>query len=106
MSDIIKMVQNDTLPDLEFTIKQDGSVVDLTGATVKFYMKNRDTGTVKINGVACTIVSASAGTCKYVWQSGDTDTVGTYQAEVEVTFSGGTVQTGYESLTIEIRDDI
>jgi len=101
-----KWYKTDTLPDLEFTIKQDGSAVDLTGATVKFYMKNRDTGNVKINGVACTLVVAASGTCKYVWQSGDTDTVGTFVAEVEVTFSGGTVQTGYENLTIEIRDDI
>ena len=51
----IKIVQNDTKPYLEFEITQDGVPVDLTGSTVKFYMKNTDTGSVKINGSACTI---------------------------------------------------
>ena len=44
----IKIVQNDTKPYLEFDITQEGVPVDLTGCTVKFYMKDADTGTVKI----------------------------------------------------------
>ena len=102
----IKIVQNDTKPILEFTITQEGSPVDLTGATVKFYMKNNDTGSVKINGAACSISDAVNGKCRYVWQSGDTNTVGTYLAEVEVTFPDSSIQTGYKQMVIIIRDDI
>ena len=40
----IKIVQNDTKPYLEFEITQDGVPVDLTGTTVKFYMKDSTTG--------------------------------------------------------------
>jgi hypothetical protein len=32
----VKIVQNDTLPPIEFTLTQDGAPVDLTGCTVKF----------------------------------------------------------------------
>ena len=102
----IKIVQNDTKPYLEFEITQDGIPVDLTGSTVKFYMKNTDTGSVKINGSACTITDATKGKCRYVWASGDTNTVGNYVGEVEVTFPDGKIQTGYKQITIVIRDDI
>jgi hypothetical protein len=102
----IKIVQNDTKPFLEFEIAQDGVPVDLTGATVKFYMKDVSTGTVKVNGSLCTIVDATKGKCRYVWAALDTNTVGTYVGEVEVTFSDGKIQTGYKQITIVIRDDI
>ena len=102
----IKIVQNDTRPPLEFTITQDGNSVDLTGATVKFYMKNADTGAVKISGVACTLTDATKGKCRYSWQAADTNTVGTYLGEVEVTFPDSSIQTGYKQMTIVVRDDI
>lgn len=102
----IKIVQNDTKPYLEFDITQEGVPVDLTGCTVKFYMKDADTGTVKVNGSTCSITDAENGKCRYVWNSGDTGTVGTYLGEVEVTFPDGKIQTGYKQMTIIIRDDI
>ena len=102
----IKIVQNDTKPYLEFEVTQEGAPVDLTGCTVKFYMKNADTGAVKINGSACSITEATKGKCRYVWAAGDTDTVGTYLGEVEVTFPDSKIQTGYKQMTIIIRDDI
>lgn len=102
----IKIVQNDTKPYLEFDITQEGVPVDLTGCTVKFYMKDADTGTVKISGSTCSITDAENGKCRYVWNSGDTSTVGTYLGEVEVTFPDGKIQTGYKQMTIIIRDDI
>ena len=102
----IKIVQNDTKPYLEFEVTQEGTPVDLTGCTVKFYMKNADTGAVKINGSACSITDATKGKCRYVWAAGDTDTIGTYLGEVEVTFPDSKIQTGYKQMTIIIRDDI
>lgn len=102
----IKIVQNDTRPPLEFDITQDGKSVNLTGATVKFYMKNADTGAVKINGAACTVTDAVKGKCRYSWQASDTNTVGTYSGEVEVTFPDSSIHTGYKQMTIVVRDDI
>lgn len=102
----IKIVQNDTRPPLEFEIAQEGAPVDLTGATVKFYMKDATTGSVKINGAACAITDATKGKCRYAWLAVDTNTVGAYLGEVEVTFPDGKIQTGYKQITIVIRDDI
>ena len=102
----IKIVQNDTLPPLEFNLTQDGSPVNLTGCTVKFYMKDATSGSVKINGTTCTITDATKGKCKYLWYGSDTNTVGTYLGEVEVTFPDGKIQTGYKQTSIIIRDDI
>ena len=102
----IKMVQNDTLPVLEVTLNQDGCPIDLTGCTVKFYMKNADSGAVKINGEEMDIVSAEDGTCRYNWTATDTNTVGDYLGEVEVTYPSGKIQTAYKQLVIIIRDDI
>jgi len=102
----IKIVKDDTLPVLNATILQDGAPVDLTSATVKFYMKNADTGAVKINGSACAIISATDGTVRYSWSASDTDTEGDYLGEFEVTFPSGKIQTGFKQLSIVIRADI
>lgn len=102
----IKIVQNDTRPPLDFSLTQDGAPVDLTGCTVKFYMKNSTTGSVKINGATCAITDAIKGKCRYNWTGSDTDTVGTYLGEVEVTFADSKIQTGFKQLSIVIRDDI
>jgi len=102
----IKIVRNDTRPPLEFTLTQDGAPVDLTGCTVKFYMKDATTGSVKINGVACTITDATKGKCRYSWTSSDTNTSATYLGEVEVTFPDGKIQTGYKQMSIIMRTDI
>jgi len=102
----VKIVQNDTRPPLEFTLTQDGAPVDLTGCTVKFYMKDATTGSVKINGVACTITDATKGKCRYSWTGTVTNTVATYLGEVEVTFPDGKIQTGYKQMSIIVRDDI
>ncbi len=54
------------------------------------------------------IVTAESGIVQYIWDAADTATVGSYQAEFEVTFAGGAVETfpnnGY--IRVEITDDI
>jgi Rib/alpha/Esp surface antigen-like repeat protein len=102
----VKIVQDDTRPPLEFNLTQDGSPVDLSGCTVKFYMKDATSGSVKISGSTCVITDATKGKCKYLWTSSDTNTAGTYVGEVEVTFPDGKIQTGYKQIGITIRADI
>ena len=102
----VKIVQNDTRPPLEFTLTQDGAPVNLTGCTVRFYMKDAVSGSTKISGATCTVTDAANGKCRYDWTGTDTNTVGTYLGEVEVTFGDGKIQTGYKQISIIIRDDI
>ena len=84
--------QNDTSPSLQVTLK-DASLtpINLSGATVMFHMKSVD-GTVKIDETM-TITDAESGVIQYGWQVGDTDTVGTYYVEFEVTYSDASVET-------------
>lgn len=84
--------QNDTSPSLQATLKDAAlNPIDLTGATVRFHMKSVD-GTLKVDEVM-TIVTAASGIVQYDWVSGDTDTVGTYYVEFEVTYADASVET-------------
>lgn len=80
--------KGDRLPAFAVTLVQaDGSAIDLTNAsTVRLYMRNLDTGTLKVNGVACVVENAAAGLVRYDWSAADTDTTGAYAAEFEITF--------------------
>jgi len=84
--------QNDTSPSILVTL-QDAlrNPINITGATVRLYMKSVD-GFLKIDA-PMTINDALGGVCQYDWQAGDTDTVGTYYIEFEVTYSDLSVET-------------
>lgn len=86
--------RNDTSPSFTATCTDAaGDPVDITSATVRFHMVGPVPGTeVKVDAAA-TVVSGAAGTVRYDWQTGDTDTHGSYKAEVEVTLSDGTIRT-------------
>ena len=84
--------QNDTSPSLQATLKDSAlAPIDLTGATVKLHMKSVD-GTIKVD-TSMTIVEELNGIIKYDWQTGDTDTVGTYNVEFQVTYSDASIET-------------
>lgn len=86
------MKRGDTAPSLRATLRNpDGTAVDLTGATVRFLMRDRTSGTVRVGSAA--IVTAASGIVQYDWQSADTATAGTYDAEFEATFPGGKIET-------------
>lgn len=95
--------QNDTSPSLQATLKDaSGTAIALTGASVRFHMKALD-GTVKVDA-AMAITNASGGVVQYNWQTGDTNTVGSYSVEFEVTYSDSTIETfpNNQNLTISV----
>lgn len=93
--------QNDTSPSLQATLTTAaGTAISLTGASVKFHMKSLD-GTMKVDA-AMTVTNANNGVVQYDWQTGDTDTVGSYAVEFEVTYGDNTIETfpNNQNLTI------
>ena len=100
--------QNDTVPSLRAALENgSGDAVDLTNATCNFHMRAIGSTTVVVDGVA-QIVNEATGIVQYNWIADDTDTIGSYQAEFEVTYPDGTIETfpnnGY--IRVEITDDI
>lgn len=99
--------QGDTSPYLRGTAyDSDDNVIDVTGASILFKM--RRIGGSKVVDATAAIVTASAGLVEYRWASGDTDVVGEYEGEFEITFASGKIETipnkGY--IPITIGDDI
>lgn len=91
MSETFYIKANDTAPSLIYALSP--SSVDLTGATVRFSMQSR-AGVVAISrAAAVTVTPTGAPTVRYDWQVGDTETPGFYEAEFEVTYAGGAIET-------------
>jgi hypothetical protein len=99
--------QHDRKPSIAATLTLDGVAVNLTGATVKFIMATAPGATPKVNATA-TIVNAATGQVRYDWLAVNTDTVGIYDAEWEVTYPDTTKQTfpTLTYLTVNIVADL
>lgn len=100
--------QNDTSPSMLSTLNDaSATAVDLTGASVRFHMRQIGSTQVTVDEAA-TVVTAASGEIRYDWDTADTATTGSYQAEFEVTYADGSIETfpndGY--IRVEITDDI
>ena len=101
--------QNDTRPAIAANLTDaNAAAVNLTGATVKFSMRVDPAGTVKVNAATATIDDAEAGQVSYNWTASDTNTADDYEAEFQVTFAGGAVQTfpGRNWIAVHVIDDV
>ena len=100
--------QNDTSPAMLATLQDaDGNAINLTAASVRFHMRPIGGGQVVVDAAA-TIVTPLEGLVRYNWIAADTVTIGSYQAEFEVTYADANIETfpndGY--IRVEIIDDI
>jgi hypothetical protein len=106
MAETFSIKRNDTLPGLRLQLLDGEIPVDLTNAvSARLFMSNLRG--VKVDG-AMSILDQSAeenrGVVEYDWQDGDTDTTGTFTAEVEVMWPGQRRQTfpdkGYQKIQV------
>jgi len=93
------MVKNDLQPSVEATLKRkDGTIVDLTGCTVKFHMRSPE-GILLIDESAVIVSPPTSGKVRYDWQAArdtkprDTNVVGSCKAEFEVVYPDGATLT-------------
>jgi len=103
-----RIKKNDTSPKLAVTLEDAlGNPIGLAGCAARFHMKAFGASSLKIDAVA-DIGDAVNGIVEYSWQSGDTDTAGTYYGEIEVTYADNAVETfpnnGY--FTVIIKEDL
>jgi hypothetical protein len=95
MSDFF-VKQNDTNPVIQATlIGPDGTPTNLTGCTVVFHMAEKNTLAIKVNAAATPDPdqTTNPGVVRYTWTGTDTDTVGDYVAEWQVTLPSGKIVT-------------
>lgn len=111
MALVMNLKQYDLLPVLRMTLLDGETPVNLTLASeVRLLLKNRTTG-LKVDAVMEVLDQDdddTVGQVQYEWQEGDTDTIGSFQGEVQVLWPGGLPQTfpsrGY--LKININRDL
>jgi len=107
---IFQIVKNDTAPQVQATITKsyDGSVVDLTGASVrlKFRAKGSLTTLFTLTGFNVPDTNFAKGIVLFLFGSSNLDIdEGYYEGEVEITYDNGTVDTVYEVLNFKLRAD-
>ena len=82
----------DTEPSIQATLKgASGAAINLTGASVKLLLQHRITGAWL--SFVCTLVTPTEGIVRYDWLTTDVTQSGRWDAEFEVTFAGGAIQT-------------
>ncbi len=102
---VTTVYRNDTGFILNFTVKdQSDTVENLTSSFVTFKLALQDSDVNKISAT-CAIVATTSGTCRYTASSGDFDTLGVYQGELQVTFSSGKVVTA-DTGTFNVIEDL
>lgn len=104
------MKRGDTSPTLEYEtgVFEDGSGV-FVGASATFFMKSQLDASLLVSGSAT--IADIDGVLHYAWTAGDTDVVGPYDAEFEVTYLGGRVETFPRAstdpyLTVTVTQDL
>lgn len=95
MSDFC-FVQGNTKPffAVQLLKVEDYQPVDLTGATVTFYMRSeKNTGaTPEVSAGACTITTALLGKVEYRWGAADLNKPAFYTSEFRIAFADGKIQ--------------
>jgi myosin heavy subunit len=80
------------------------AAINVTGGAVKVRIRELGSTTVKAT-LSCLITNASAGQVATNFPAGTLDTAGTFEAEIEITFSNGGIQTVYDLLKLKVRSD-
>ena len=100
--------QNDTSPAMLATLKDgDGTVIELSGSTVRFHMRPVGKATSVVDTTA-TIHDVDKGQVSYSWSPSDTANSGMFEAEFQVTNTDGTIETFPNAghILVEITDEI
>ena len=118
-SETIYLVQGDTLPQLKITVRDRNTavagqtldpdnqstwaLVNLTGSTVRLRVREVGGTTIKQTLVG-TNTNPSVGEVVFVFDSTTLNTAGVFEGEIEYTSSAGGVQTVYELIKLQVRE--
>lgn len=106
----IYLVQGDTGPQVYIKVTRDGTgvAVDVSGGTARLKVRKTGTETILFTLTAADIGdNLESGNLYFSLDGGQLATItpGTYEGELELTFTDSTVETVYEKVDIVIRED-
>ncbi len=106
----IYLVQGDTGPQIKIQVTRDstGAAVDVSGGTARLKVRKKGTETILFTLTASDIGdNLENGVLYFSLDGGQISTItpGTYEAELELTFSDDTIETVYEKVDIVVRED-
>lgn len=107
-----KITQQDSSPSLLVTLGDGANPVDLsTASDVRFIMQDRYERVVTTDDVqgSVNIVDSKSGEVEYVFDQTETSDAGTYEAEFEVMYNNGSIETfpaNDRKIQIEIVEQI
>lgn len=109
MAEKIRLVQGDTKPNLVVTLTDNisGAAINITGATVRLKFRPLGSETIRTTIVG-SIVDGANGIVVFQWISEPTSLTGNpgpYEGEIEITFDDGTVQTVYDLVKFQLRQE-
>jgi hypothetical protein len=105
MSEHLRWWKGNRNPSItENLVHEDGTVVDLTGKTVKFKMRVVNSDTLTVDAAATVVGPATDGNVRYDWAAVDVDTAGYYLVWWEVTTTSGGRTQDYNEALIEIAE--
>jgi len=120
-SDTINLVVGDTLPEVTVTLRDSNKAapgqvldpnnsatwdpIDLTGATVVMRIRKVGSTTVHSTLTMTTPNPATDGKAFTNFPAGTLSEAGLFEAEVEISYSGGGKQTVNDLLKLKIRED-
>ena len=116
----INLVTGDTLPELSLTLRDantaaSGRILDsndeetwapinIEGATVR--LKIRKIGAVSLSAtLTFSVTDGKNGKVVTNWPAGTLTEAGTFEAEIEITFVGGGIQTIHDLLKLKVKSD-
>lgn len=118
-SETLYLVQGDTLPQLKITVRDRNqaavgkvldpddqstwALVNLTGSTVRLRVREIGADTVKSTLIGNN-VAPEAGEVVFLFDSTTLDTAGTFEGEIEYTAQNGAIQTVYELIKLQVRE--
>lgn len=84
-----RMKQYDLYPIETQLLYDDGTPINVSGATVAFSLWKDEATSPTVDSQACTMVDATNGKIKYQWKTPETSSTGMYRMEYLITFVSG-----------------
>lgn len=104
---IYRTVVGNNSPDLVFTVQRQGTVIDVTGATVQLFIRNERTNdTMNSSQAGCNLTTPGQGKVTYPVKATDFPTEDRYICDIKVTYASGKVEYIYEEVQVLARGAI